>query len=123
MKKWNIKSLCFFDIWVRVAVLVGMKLSEQTDSLTEASNLADDSYDRGEIQNEQQYRNALDRFYKRAMKLLFGYNQTNVFSILGSIVETSEKTMGFQISFVHDDCMRSFRIWSRCNTWKIQFFI
>ena len=51
------------DIYTRLEVLLGLKLSGHTDTLTEASNLIDDLYKRGEIQNEQQYRNALDEFY------------------------------------------------------------
>ena len=42
---------------------MGLKISDHTDTLTEANNLTDDLYNRGEIQNEQQYRNALDKFH------------------------------------------------------------
>ena len=49
------------DIYTRLEVLLGLKLSGHTDTLTEASNLIDELYRRGEIQNEQ-YRNALDKF-------------------------------------------------------------
>ena len=48
------------DIWTRLEVLLGLKLSGHTDNLTEASNLIDEFFRRGEILNEQQYRNALD---------------------------------------------------------------
>ena len=51
-----------FDIYTRLEVLLGLKLSGHTDTLTEASNLIDELYKRGEKQNEQQYRNALDKF-------------------------------------------------------------
>ena len=51
-----------FDIYNRHEVLLGLKLSGHTDTLTEASNLIDDLYKRGEIQNKQQYRNALNKF-------------------------------------------------------------
>ena len=47
------------DIYTRLEVLLGLKLSSHTDILTEASNLIDK---RGEIQNKQQYRNALNKF-------------------------------------------------------------
>ena len=47
------------DIYTRLEVLLGLKLSGHTDTLTEASNLTDELYKRGEIQNKQQYRNAL----------------------------------------------------------------
>ena len=48
------------DIYTRLEVLLGLKLSSHTDTLTEASNLIDELYKRVEIQNKQQYRNALD---------------------------------------------------------------
>ena len=50
------------DIYTRLEILLGLKLSGHTDTLTEASNLIDDLYKQGEIQNKQQYRNALDKF-------------------------------------------------------------
>ena len=50
------------DIYIRLEILLGLKLSGHTDTLTEASNLFDEIYKRGEIQNEQQYRNALNKF-------------------------------------------------------------
>ena len=49
------------DIYTRLEVLFGLKLSGHTDTLTEASDLIDELYKRGEIQNKQQYRNALDK--------------------------------------------------------------
>ena len=53
------------DIYTRLEVLKELKLSDHTDTLTEASNLLDELYKRGEIQNEQQYRNALNKFSSR----------------------------------------------------------
>ena len=50
------------DIYIRLEVLLGLKLSGHTDTLTEASNLIDELYKRGEIQNKEKYRNALDKF-------------------------------------------------------------
>ena len=50
------------DIYTRLEVLLGLKLSGHTDTLTEANNLIDELYKRGEIQNKQQYRNALNKF-------------------------------------------------------------
>ena len=50
------------DIYTRLKVLVGLNLLGHTDTLTEASNLIDELYKRGEIQNKQQYRNALKKF-------------------------------------------------------------
>ena len=57
------------DIYTRLEVLLGIKLSGHTDSLTEASNLIDELYKRGELQNEQQYRNALNKFSSIYMEL------------------------------------------------------
>ena len=50
------------DIYTRLEVLLGLKLSGHSDTLTEASNLIDELYKRGEIQNKQQYQNARDKF-------------------------------------------------------------
>ena len=50
------------DIYTRLEVLLGLKLSGHTNTLTEASSLIDELYKRGEIQNKQQYRNALNKF-------------------------------------------------------------
>ena len=50
------------DIYTRLEVLLGLKLSGHTDTLTEASNLIDELYKRGEIQNKQQYRDAVNKF-------------------------------------------------------------
>ena len=50
------------DIYTRLEVLLGLKLSGHTDTLTETSNLIDELYKRGEIRNKQQYRNALNKF-------------------------------------------------------------
>ena len=50
------------DIYTRLEVLLGIKISGHTDILTEASNLIDELYKRGEIQNKQQYRNAHKKF-------------------------------------------------------------
>ena len=50
------------DIYTTLEVLLGLKLSGHTDTLTEASNFIDELYKRGEIQNKQEYRIALDKF-------------------------------------------------------------
>ena len=50
------------DIHTRLEILLGLKLSGHTDTLTEASNLIDELYKRGETQNKQQYRNAHNKF-------------------------------------------------------------
>ena len=49
------------DICTRLEVLLGLKLSGHSDTVTEAINLIDELYKRGEIQNKQQYRNALNK--------------------------------------------------------------
>ena len=50
------------DIYTRLEVLLGLKLSGHTETLTEASNLIDELCRLGEKQNKQQYRNALNKF-------------------------------------------------------------
>ena len=50
------------DIYNRLEILLGLKLSGHTNIFTEASNLIDELYKRGEIQNKQQYQNALNKF-------------------------------------------------------------
>ena len=50
------------DNYTRLEILLGLKLSGHTDILKEASNLIDEFYKRGELQNERQYRNVLDNF-------------------------------------------------------------
>ena len=49
------------DTYTRLEIFLGLKLSGHTNTLTEASNLIDEIYKMGEIQNEQQYRNALNK--------------------------------------------------------------
>ena len=51
------------DNYTRLEVVLGLKLSGHTDTLTEASNLIDQIYKMGDKQNEQPYRNALDKFH------------------------------------------------------------
>ena len=50
------------DIYTRLEVLLGLKLSGHTNTLTEGNNLKEELYKRGGIQNEQQYRKAPDKF-------------------------------------------------------------
>ena len=50
------------DIYTRLEVLLGLKISGHTDTITEASNLIDELFKLGEIENKQQYRNALSKF-------------------------------------------------------------
>ena len=50
------------DIYIGLEILLGLKLSGHSDSLTEASNLIHELYKKGRIQTEQQYRNAPDTF-------------------------------------------------------------
>ena len=58
----NIIPSNIIDIYTRLEVLLGLKLSGHTDTLTEASNLIDVLYKRGEIENRRRYRNALNKF-------------------------------------------------------------
>ena len=51
------------DLYTRPEVLLGLNLSGHTDILTESSNLIDELYKRGEIENKQHYRNALNKFF------------------------------------------------------------
>ena len=57
------------DIYSRLEILFGLKLSGHSNTLSEASNLIDELYKQGEIQNEQQYRNALNKFSSPQMEL------------------------------------------------------
>ena len=50
------------DIYTRLEILLGLKISGHTDTLTEVSNLKDELYRRGDIKNEQQYRIAPNNF-------------------------------------------------------------
>ena len=50
------------DIYTRLEVLLGLKFSGHTDTLTEASNLIDELYKLGDIQTKHQYQNALNKF-------------------------------------------------------------
>ena len=50
------------DIYTRLEVLLGLKLSGHSDTLSEASNLIDELYKRVEIPTKQQYQNALNKF-------------------------------------------------------------
>ena len=51
------------DTYTTLEILLSLKVSGHNNTLTEASNLIDELYKRGEIQNEQQYRNALSQFH------------------------------------------------------------
>ena len=50
------------DIYTRLEILLEMELSGHTDTLTEASNLFNELYRIGDIQNEQPCRNAPNKF-------------------------------------------------------------
>ena len=58
----NIIPSNIIDLYIRLENLLGLKLSGHSDTLTEASALIDQLYKLGEIQNKQQYRNALNKF-------------------------------------------------------------
>ena len=48
------------DVYTRLEVLLGIKLSGHTDTRIEASASIDQLYKMGEIENKQQYQNALN---------------------------------------------------------------
>ena len=50
------------DFYTRLEILLGLKLSGHTDTLTEASALIDQLYKQGEIENEQQIEILLTNF-------------------------------------------------------------
>ena len=53
----------FIDIWITIEVLRSMKLSETTDTLTDASILENENFNGDEKHNAQHYRNAFDKLY------------------------------------------------------------
>ena len=59
----NVIPSNIIDTYTRLEILLGLKLSGPIDTVTEASNLIEEQYKRGEIQNQQQYRNALNYFH------------------------------------------------------------
>ena len=67
-KKFLLSNI--IDIYSRLEVLLGLKTSDHTNTLTEASNLIHEVYKIGETQNEQQNRNALDKFVTNYIELL-----------------------------------------------------
>ena len=62
-KEKDLKLSNIIDIYTRLENLLGLKISGHTDAFTEASNLIDELYKRGEIQNKPQYRKALNKFF------------------------------------------------------------
>ena len=58
------------DIYTRLEVLLGLKISGHTKTVTKASSLIEEIYKSGEIQKKQQYRNALDKFHTNSMEFL-----------------------------------------------------
>ena len=49
------------DIYTRLEILLGLKLSGHSNTLSEASALIEQLFKLGEIQNKQHYRNALNK--------------------------------------------------------------
>ena len=58
----NIISYNRIDFYTRLEILLGLKISRHSDTLTEASKLLHELYKRAEVQNKQQYQNALNKF-------------------------------------------------------------
>ena len=61
------------DIYTRLELLLGLKLSGHTDTLTEASKLIVELYKRGEIENEQQYQMLLINLTPKKWNFLVNY--------------------------------------------------
>ena len=61
------------DIYTRLEVLLSLKLSGHTDTLTEASNLIDELYKKGEIQNENNIEMLLTNFLHNKWNYLVNY--------------------------------------------------
>ena len=57
------------DIYTRLEILLGLRLSGYSDTLTEASAIIDQLYKLGDIRNKQQYRNAPNKFSTLLIKL------------------------------------------------------
>ena len=51
------------DIWTRIEVLLGLKLSGNTVTLTDASSRIDELFKEGEIRNERKNRKTLDKVH------------------------------------------------------------
>ena len=56
-------------VYDRLEVLLRIKVSGHTIFRTERCKLIDEFYKRGEIENEQQYRTAPDKFHSQQMEL------------------------------------------------------
>ena len=56
-------------MWIRIDVLLELKLSGYTDTLTKARNVIDDLHKRCEVPNAKRYRNALGNFYRQKVDL------------------------------------------------------
>ena len=63
------------DTWTGLEMVLGLKLSGHSDTLSDPSKLIDELPKRGEIENEQRYRNALDK-----VKFIWRFFKPFVFS-------------------------------------------
>ena len=87
-KEWKITIFSdTFDIWIKLEVILRIKLSGQTDTSTEASNLIDDFYKNEERENEQQYWNALDKFYANLLEISNMFLEQTTFKTSSKIEE------------------------------------
>ena len=71
-KSWKRKNLIqskTIVIYTRLQVLLGLNKSGHSKFLTETSGLIDKLYEKGEIQNENQYRNAPDNVHIKKTEL------------------------------------------------------
>ena len=81
------------DFYTRVEILLGLKLSGHTAPLTEVSNLLDELYKTGAIQNEQLYRKSLEKFHTHEMELPSKILEQIVFNTKSKIEEHMLKGM------------------------------
>ena len=58
----NFNPSNIIDIYTRLEIFSRLKLSGHTNTLREASNIIDELYKRGENQNKQKHRYALNQF-------------------------------------------------------------
>ena len=84
------KYIITFNItgfYTKLDVLLASKLSRHTNILTRASNLIEELYSKAEIENEQQNRNALRKFFTKKMELPSKFSEQIAFNTRPKIEE------------------------------------
>ena len=89
-----------FNIRTRLEVLLGLKLSGFTNTLTEANNLIDELYRRSDLQTEQQCRIALDKIYTKYTELPCKMLEQITFN---TMPKSDEHTLIFVDKSTHDE--------------------